>query len=71
MPSIISTQEQKHNYIFTGIQDKANLIAQAKKYIIKDILLKDMTAKANLLLWRVEDFKSIFKSMFGQGLPNF
>lgn len=62
------TKTQLH---FVGIQDIADLIAQTRKYIIKDKLLKDMTAKANLFLRRVEYFKIIFKYIFGKGLPNF
>ena len=34
---------------FVGIQDKAYLIAQAKKYIVKDALVKEVTMKANFL----------------------
>ena len=56
---------------FAGIEDRADLIAQAIKYIIKDKLLKDIAAKANYLLRRVHDFKIIFKDVFQQGLPNF
>ena len=62
------TKTQLH---FAGIDDTTYLIAQARKYIMKDRLLKDMTAKANYLLRRVEDFKIIFKDIFEKGLPNF
>lgn len=62
------TKSQLH---FVGIQDRADLIAQARKYIIKDRLVKDMSTKANFLLCRVEYFKIIFKDMFSEGLPNF
>ena len=47
------------------------MISQARKYIIKDRLLKEIAAKVNYLLRRVEDFKIIFKEIFEQGLPNF
>ena len=56
---------------FAGIEDTKDLIYHARKYIIKDRLLKDMTANANYSLRRVEDFKIIFKDMFEKGLPNF
>ena len=56
---------------FAGIEDRADLIAQAIKYIIKDKLLKDIAAKANYLLRRVHDFKIIFKDVFEQVLPKF
>ena len=55
---------------FTRVEDRAYLISQAIKYIIKDRLLKDITIKANYLLRRVDDFKIIFE-IFEQGLPNF
>ena len=61
----------KRELHFVEFQEKKYCITHAGKYIIKDILLKDMTTNANLLLWRVEDFKMIFKDMFGQGFPNF
>ena len=56
---------------FAGVEDRAYLISQAKKYIIKDRLLKDVAAKANYLLRRVDDFKIIFKDVFQKGFPNF
>ena len=56
---------------FTGVEDRSDLISQAIKYIIKDIILNEIAAKANYLLRRVEDFKIIFKEIFGKGLPNF
>ena len=62
------TKTQIH---FARYQDRADIIAQARKYIIKDRLLKHMTTKANLLLCRVKYFEIIFKDMFGQGIPNF
>jgi hypothetical protein len=55
---------------FARIEDREDLIAQARKYIIKDRLLKDMIEKANYLL-RVEDFKIIFKDIFEKNFPNF
>ena len=54
-----------------GVEDRADLISQARKYIIKDRLLKDIIAKANYLLIRVDDFRIIFKDIFKKGLPNF
>ena len=56
---------------FEGIQDRIDLIAQAKKYIPKDKMLQDATAKAKYMLSKVDDFKSIFKDVFEHGLPNF
>ena len=62
------TKTQLH---FAGVEDREDLISQARKYIIKDRLLKDIVVKANYLLRRVDDFKIIFKEIFEQGLPNF
>ena len=56
---------------FVGIQDRADLIDQAKKYIVKDALAKEVTMKANFLKTRDEQFKHMFKNLFDNGLPNF
>ena len=56
---------------FEGIQDRMDLIAQAKKYIIKDKILQNTTAKAKYMLGRVSDFKVIFQNVFEHGLPKF
>ena len=55
---------------FVGIQDRANIIAQVRKYIIKDNMVKEVTTKANFFLGRDEDFKVMFKDIFSQGWPN-
>ena len=56
---------------FAGIQDRADLIAQAKKYIVNDALAKEVTMKANFLIKRDEQFKHMFKNRFDNGLSNF
>ena len=56
---------------FAGIQDRVDWIAQAKKYIVKDTLAKEVTMKANFLKTRVEQFKNMFMNPFANGLPNF
>lgn len=56
---------------FEGILDRTDLIAQAKKYIIKDKMLENTTAKAKYMLHRVGDFRIIFINVFEHGLPNF
>ena len=56
---------------FVGIQDRTNLIAHAKKYIVKDALAKDVTMKSNFLKIRAKQFKHMFKNLFDNGLPNF
>ena len=48
-----------------------DLIAQAKKYIIKDKMLQNTTAKAKYMLGRVSDFRVIFQNVFELGLPKF
>ena len=44
--------QSKMELQFAGIQDKADLIAQAKKYIVKDALAKEVAMKANFLKTR-------------------
>ena len=56
---------------FEGIKDRTYLIAHAKKYIIKDKMLHNTTAKAKYLLGRVGDFRIIFRNVFEHGLPIF
>ena len=63
--------QSKTQLQFTGIQDMADLISQAKKYIVKDTLAREVELKANFLKTRVEQFKNIFRNVFSQGLPNF
>ena len=46
----------KNQLQFEGIQDKTDLITQAKKYIIKDKMLQNTIAKAKYMLGRVSDF---------------
>ena len=56
---------------FEGIRDKTNLISQVNKYIIKEKMLQDTTAKAKYMHARVDDFIIIFRNVFENGLPNF
>ena len=49
----------KEQLIFVGIQDRAELISQAIKYIIKDKMMKYIISKDNFMLGRVEDFKDL------------
>ena len=56
---------------FAGIQDRADLIAQAKKYTIKDALAKEVTMKENFFKTRAEQFKHMFKRLFDKCLPSF
>ena len=56
---------------FVVIQDRVDLIAQAKKYIVKDTMSRGVALKANFLKSRDEQIKYMFKNVFSQGLPNF
>ena len=55
---------------FEGIQDRSDLIAQAKKYITKEKMLHDTTAKAKYMLSKIDDFRVIFKDVFEHSLPS-
>ena len=61
----------KNQLQFEGIQDKTDLIAQAKKHIIKDKMLQGATAKVKFVLGRVSDFRVMFQAIFEHGLPSF
>ena len=56
---------------FASIQDRFDLIVQAKKYIVKDSLAREVTSKADFLIGRAEYFEIMFKNVFSQGLPSF
>ena len=56
---------------FERIQDRIDLIAWAKKYIIKEKMLQNTTAKAKYMFGRVGDFRIISRNIFEHGLPNF
>ena len=47
------------------------MIAQAKKYIVKDALAKEVAMKANYLNTRAKQFKNMFRNIFSHGLSNF
>ena len=63
--------QSKTQLQFVGIQNRVDLIARAKKYIVKDALAKEATMKANFLKTKAEQFKNIFRNLFNRGLPNF
>ena len=54
----------KAQFTFAGIQDRLEIISQARKYVIKDFMMKDIIAKPNFMLGRIEDFKLLFKDVF-------
>ena len=56
---------------FFGIQDRAELIVQAKKYIVKETLAKEVLMKANFLKVRAHQFKHAFKFLFDNRFPSF
>ena len=55
---------------FTSTHDKSDIIAQERKYILKDKIMREVSAKANFFLGRTEDFKVLFKDIFSQCLQN-
>ena len=63
--------QSKTQLQFAGIQDRVDLIVQAKKYIVKDNLAREVALKANFLKSWVEQFKNMFINVFIQGFPNF
>jgi hypothetical protein len=63
--------QSKTQLQFASIQDRVDLIVQAKKYIVKYSLAREVALKANFLKGRAEDFKNMFKNVFNQGLPSF
>ena len=60
---IYLNSRSKAQIIFAGIHDRAELISQARKYIIKDRMMKYIISKANFMLGRVEDFKLSLKDL--------
>ena len=55
---------------FASIQDRLEIIYQARKYVIKDFMMKDIIAKDNFMLGRITNFKLLFKNVFQHGFPN-
>ena len=48
--------QSKTQLQFVGIQDRADLIVQAKKYIVKDTLAREVALKENFLKGRAGQF---------------
>jgi len=48
--------QSKTQLQFASIQERADLIAQAKKYIVKDTLAREVALNTNFLKTRVEQF---------------
>ena len=44
---------------------------QAKKYLVKEALAKEVLVKAKFLKERADQFKQAFKFRFDNGLPSF
>lgn len=63
--------QSKTQLQFAGIQDRADLIAQAKNYIVKDTLAREVALKEKFLKSTTEQFKNMFRNVFSQGLHNF
>ena len=56
---------------FAGVENRSNLLFNAKKYIMKRETIKVVTEKANFLFQRSKDFKVLFEDLFELGLPFF
>ena len=56
---------------FAGVENRFDLLFNAKKYIIKRETIKEVTERANFLFQRSKDFKDLFKDLFKLGLPFF
>ena len=57
--------QSKTQLEFARIQDKADLISQEKKYIVKDTLAREVALEANFLKTRVEQFKKyVYESIY-------
>lgn len=54
----------KFQLVFSRIQDRAKLVFQDRKYIVKYGLIKDVKGKENYMLGRVSYFKDIFQHIF-------
>ena len=63
--------QSKTQLQFASIQDRADLISQAKKYIVKDTLAREVALKAIFLKTRAEQFKNMFRNVFSEEFPNF
>lgn len=63
--------QNKARLQIVGVTNRFDLLVQAKKYVIKDSLEKEGIAKSNHLIQRAQDFKTLFKDVFNQGLPFF
>ena len=63
--------QSKMQLQFSGIRDRADIIVQAKKYIVKDALAKEVAMQANFLRAKVDQFMHMFKNLFDNGFPSF
>lgn len=60
----------KAQLTFAGIQDREEIIAQAKKYIIKYHMVNDLISKGNFMMRRVRDFQRIVFARFAKVLES-
>jgi hypothetical protein len=56
---------------FARVQNRVDLLFNAKKYIMKRDIIKVVTEKTNFLVQRSKDFKILFEDLFKLGLPFF
>ena len=63
--------QSKMQLQFSGIQDRAELIVHAKKYIVKETLANEVLMKEKFLKARIDQFRHAFKYLFDNGLLSF
>ena len=56
---------------FAGVENRTDLLFNAKKYIMKRDIIEVVTKKVNFLFQRSKDFKALFEDPFKLGLPFF
>lgn len=54
---------------FAGVENRSDLLFNAKKYIMKRDIIEVVTEKANFLFQRSKYFKVLFEDLFELGLP--
>ena len=56
---------------FAGVENRYDLLFNAKKYIMKRDIIEVVTEKENFLFQRSKGFKVLFEDLFELGLPFF
>ena len=56
---------------FVGVENRANLLFNTKKYTMKRDIIEVVTEKEKFLVQRSKDSKTLFEDLFKLGLPFF